>query len=658
MAVLDKKRTAMVKKLEELIAKLRRAFLGTYADALMELKSNIENGADFTWKDNPIAEKKIDQMIDMLTQKSYAIISNGVTHYQQYGTQSALDALRERARQIAAKYGNQKFINRGATDEIKALDKEATNQRRIDAVGGHSRTIANRGGGMNNLSKSVWNLNDQVKKEIEIIVQDSIRKGYSTEYAIKLAQKYLNNPNEIDAWKKDENGEWYQTPAAKDYHPGRGVYKSAIKNVERMIRTETMAAYRTAEIEQYQKNPMIKGYRIQLSSNHTTTHGHHGVKEISDICDRLQGDYPKSFVWTGWHPNCRCVLIPIMLTDEEFAKYLKAKREGKLDEFAKKTNIQDFPENMTEWMSENKPRIQEVISNPQKELPTWVDSVRKESDVVDMNGIIQDKYLSKQNFEKPTINENRFGDSGEGVFVPTEIPVDDFNEVKLFIEDFLNFSEPDIIGRKVVINPISKSKHYGESIIETGVININFATDKNGFNCGECLVSAFKKIQNKETLNFDEEYSIEVLWHELLHVKSKNRTILPKVEDPDGFVRVALETINQFVARKTYRNDFLREIGGKNNVENYKWIMSNGYGYNPTVQNFRILLQCVNISEKDIIYPSMQLLMSDYLNFDQKMTNVLKSLYKGNGDIKTAFEFIEYKPLSFINKLKKLKIID
>lgn len=640
MAVLSKKRAAMVQKLDELINRMRRLFLNTYAEALMNLRTQIENGADFSWKDNPVAEKKIDKLIQILENKSNIIINNGITQYQQYGTQSALDALRERARQIAAKYGNQKFINRGATDETKALNKEATNQRRIDAVGGHSRTIANRGGGMNNLSNRVWNLNDQVKKELEIIVQDSIKKGYSVEYAIKLAKEYLKNPSAMDGWKKDKDGNWYQTPAAKDYHPGRGVYKSAEKNIERMIRTETMAAYRTAEIEQYQKNPMVKGYRIQLSSNHTTTHGHHGVKKISDICDRLQGDYPKTFVWTGWHPNCRCVLIPIMLTDEEFAAYLKAKRDGKLDEFSQKTNIQDFPENMTEWMDENKPRIQEVIDNPKKELPTWTDSVMKESGMVDMNGITQGEYLSKQNFEKPTINENRFGDSGEGVFVPTKIPVDDFNEIKLFIEDFLNFDEPDIIGRKVVINPISKSEHYGESIIETGEVNINFATDKNGFNCGECLVSAFKKIQNKETLNFDEEYSIEVLWHELLHVKSKNRTILPPIKSEKGFPRFVVEAVNQLTARTTY-NQFLTKIGGERNIDNFKWIYKSGYGYNEGVQNIIELLNITKINISDFLKEVYPILMNDYSEFDTKIANVLKRIYKGSGNIENALRYID-----------------
>lgn len=409
MAVLDKKRTEMVQKLNSLINRLDRLFLNTYVDALTMLRTQIENGADFTWEDNPMVEKKIDKLIDLLVGKSNVIISDGVAQFQTYGTQSALDALRERARQIAEKYGNQKFMNRGVSDEMKALNKEATNQRRMDAVGGHSTTVAERGGKMNNLSNRVWSLNDQVKTEIEIIVQDSIKKGYSTEYAIKLAQKYLNNPNEIDAWKQDKNGEWYQTPAAKNYHPGRGVYKSAKKNVERMIRTETMAAYRTAEIEQYQKNAMVKGYRIQLSGNHTTTHGHHGVKKLKDICDRLQGDYPKTFVWTGWHPNCRCVLIPIMLTDAEFAEYLKAKRAGKLDEFSQKTNIQDIPEQMDDWMDENKKRIQETIDNPKKELPKWVDSVMKESD----------EYNSKTSFNGDSslnnnlISNNNKSDNGD-----------------------------------------------------------------------------------------------------------------------------------------------------------------------------------------------------------------------------------------------------
>lgn len=578
MAVLDKKRTAMVKKLEELIAKLRRAFLGTYADALMELKSNIENGADFTWKDNPIAEKKIDQMIDMLTQKSNAIISNGVTHYQQYGTQSALDALRERARQIAAKYGNQKFINRGATDEIKALDKEATNQRRIDAVGGHSRTIANRGGGMNNLSNRVWSLNDQVKKEIEIIVQDSIRKGYSTEYAIKLAQKYLNNPNEIDAWKKDENGEWYQTPAAKDYHPGRGVYKSAIKNVERMIRTETMAAYRTAEIEKYQKNPMVKGYRIQLSSNHTTTHGHHGVKKISDICDRLQGDYPKSFVWTGWHPNCRCVLIPIMLTDEEFAEYLKAKREGKLDEFAKKTNIQDFPKNITEWMDENEDRIQETISNPQKELPVWTDSVMKESGMENKR-LSNNKPIKTQNDVESAVN---YLNTRKGGF---------FSRLKQsIIQKFRNIFNISKLSFEAIKN--DWNINFDKSIFENSIIkDLDLLKIKSDIET-ECQRLGMN-IKQFNCINNNGKYTIEIIGDgfyinreiyrsgDILNVNNNRFEIYDKTKKGKGFAKNIMRSlVEQFINIKIDRiNIYAGLDDGPSVWPKYGFWIDEGLGY-------------------------------------------------------------------------------
>ncbi|MDR2286961.1 MAG: hypothetical protein LBE04_05745 [Prevotellaceae bacterium] len=48
------------------------------------------------------------------------------------------------------------------------------------------------------------------------------------------------------------------------------VYRSAYKNALRLVRTEINAAYRCAEWESCQKDPLIKGYKIILSNNHTT----------------------------------------------------------------------------------------------------------------------------------------------------------------------------------------------------------------------------------------------------------------------------------------------------------------------------------------------------------------------------------------------------
>ena len=72
-----------------------------------------------------------------------------------------------------------------------------------------------------------------------------------------------------------------------------------------------------------------------------------------DICDELQGIYPKTFKWTGNHPNCRCVMIPILLTDAEFAARVKARKDGTLDQWNVK-NIDDMPENYKQHVNKKK----------------------------------------------------------------------------------------------------------------------------------------------------------------------------------------------------------------------------------------------------------------------------------------------------------------
>ena len=72
------------------------------------------------------------------------------------------------------------------------------------------------------------------------------------------------------------------------------------------------------------------------------------------------------------------------------------------------------------------------------------------------------------------------------------------------------------------ISAITKENGHMSTTMD-GLISINFATDKNGFNAGECLVNAFKKLEGKESLTFNEEYAIEALWHEILHNKSNNK---------------------------------------------------------------------------------------------------------------------------------------
>ena len=64
---------------------------------------------------------------------------------------------------------------------------------------------------------------------------------------------------------------------------------------------------------------------LMPDDNHTLLNPRTGLPEkFYDICDELAGDYPKSFLWTGWHPQCRCVITPILIGLEDFKKMLAA----------------------------------------------------------------------------------------------------------------------------------------------------------------------------------------------------------------------------------------------------------------------------------------------------------------------------------------------
>ena len=59
--------------------------------------------------------------------------------------------------------------------------------------------------------------------------------------------------------------------------------------------------------------PFVVGYRIQTSNR---------VATVCPICKDLAGVYPKSFKFLGWHVQCLCTCIPIMVSDSEFDKVL------------------------------------------------------------------------------------------------------------------------------------------------------------------------------------------------------------------------------------------------------------------------------------------------------------------------------------------------
>lgn len=198
------------------------------------------------------------------------------------------------------------------------------------------------------LSERVWNLTNQFKEEMEISIRDGIERGVSADKLSQEVRNFLKEPKRLYRRVRGKDGKLHLSKAAKQYHPGRGVYRSSYKNAMRLCRTETNMAYRTADHDRWQNMDFIVGQKIVVSNNHK-----------SDICDELAGKYPKEFKFTGWHPQCRCKVVPIFKTDKEMFKDMQLIKEGRESEIVCDSRhfVDDVPKGYKDWVKKNQSRI-------------------------------------------------------------------------------------------------------------------------------------------------------------------------------------------------------------------------------------------------------------------------------------------------------------
>lgn len=142
-------------------------------------------------------------------------------------------------------------------------------------------------------------------------------------------------------------------------------------------------------------------------------------------------------------------------------------------------------------------------------------------------------------------------------------------------------------------------------------ISISKKTFNNGFNPLEDLRGALGAIKKGNAMTFNQEYSLESLWHEILHAKTKTQP-----RDLSAFQRQNMETINQFVARHTY-DGFIEKLGGK--ATNKEAILEKGYGYNNWINSFRGELSNRGIPEKKALEFFTPHLLNDYPSIGGKI---------------------------------------
>ena len=232
-----------------------------------------------------------------------------------------------------------------------------------------------------NLSQRVWKSCRQLRDEMEVAITVAVGDGTSAASMSRSVRKYLNDPdlmfrrfrykageeieydddgNEVGKkiiwgkkWKKkirkpDGSVGWidYDKDSYQDEWTGPGYYKSSAQNAMRVARTETNIAYRRADQARWSQMDFVLGQRVQMSRNHPK----------KDICDKLAGDYPKDFVFDGWHPQCFCFVTPILIDEDERVKMNEAMLRG--EEYVPKgKRITQYPENFKQWVRDNAERI-------------------------------------------------------------------------------------------------------------------------------------------------------------------------------------------------------------------------------------------------------------------------------------------------------------
>ena len=201
-----------------------------------------------------------------------------------------------------------------------------------------------------NLSERVWKYVGQYREQMETALDAGLGEGRSAQQLARDVKQNLKDPNRLFRRVRDKRGNLVLSKAARAFHPGRGVYRSSVKNAQRLTRSEINMAYRESDWQRWQSLDFVVGYEIVRSN-------HEPLCEC-DICARLVGRYPKTFKFIGWHPQCMCYAIPILMDEETFDDNelgdLKAALRGTTYKHKQAANtVTDVPDSFKVWVKDH-----------------------------------------------------------------------------------------------------------------------------------------------------------------------------------------------------------------------------------------------------------------------------------------------------------------
>ena len=349
----------------------------TAVNALLDLAAKADMAPDevFYFADDKRLSAKATAIIRGLYSAVYQEIRNGVI--AEWGNANAATDL-----MLTRLFG------KGLKEDNHFARWFARNQEAMDSF--FSRKDVH--GGLN-LSQKVWKYTSQFKEEMELAISASLGRGDSAATVSRHVRQYLKEPERLFRRVRDADGNLKLSKRAAAYHPGRGEYRSSYKNAMRLARTETNAAYRAADCDRWGSIPFVVGMEVKRS-NHPFG---------CEVCELLKGKYPKDFVFTGWHPQCRCYIVPVLADEKERMAYHRAVLNGEdVSDWHFKGEITEPHKGFQKWIGENQERIENA-----KSLPYWIKDNPKYAEFK-KHGYTGDKFGHKANAkEKAALSEHQ-----------------------------------------------------------------------------------------------------------------------------------------------------------------------------------------------------------------------------------------------------------
>lgn len=332
-------------KTTEAYARAIEALMKAAAEDAARATHGINHDPDsiFSFDDYPRVKAQMQKIISDLAKSMTAVISSGIKKEWLW----------------ACKKNDGFIASILDTSKISKSRLEKMQDRNLDALKAfQGRKVAGK-----NLSERIWKYAQQFKDQIEASLDVGIGEGKSARELAKELTQNLQDPNRLFRRVRNKRGNLSLSKAAKAFHPGQGVNRSSFKNAMRVARTEINMAYRESDHLRWQNLDFVLGFEVKR--------GMREKKYNCKLCDRLAGRYPKTFKFTGWHPQCLCYADPILddfyskeRSDDRVARFKAALNGTEYKKYTSKDLITDFPEGFKEWVKENTPKQAGWASTP------------------------------------------------------------------------------------------------------------------------------------------------------------------------------------------------------------------------------------------------------------------------------------------------------